>query len=163
MTPALPSLEVDLPAQLLRLRLGRATLRVYRVSTARNGPGERINSQCTPRGQHYIGAKIGEGAPAGTVFVGRRPTGERHTPEYAASQPTDRDWILTRILWLAGAEPGFNQGGDCDTWSRYIYLHGTPDEVPLGIPGSRGCVRMRNADIVELFSRVEIGTPVLIR
>lgn len=162
MSIALPSIEVSLSRQSLRLLFGAVTLREYPVSTARNGPGERINSECTPRGRHYIGARIGAGAPPNTVFKARQPTGEIHSAAYAATQPPERDWILTRILWLAGAEPGFNQGGDCDTWSRYIYLHGTPDDVELGIPGSRGCVRMRNADIIELFTCVQVGTPVLI-
>ncbi len=162
MNIALPRIEVSLARQTVRLCFGEIVLREYAVSTARNGPGERINSECTPRGRHYIGAKIGAGMPANTVFTARKPTGEVHSPEYAATQPSGRDWILTRILWLAGAEPGFNQGGECDTWARYIYLHGTPDDVVLGSPGSRGCVRMRNADIIELFTRVEVGTPVLI-
>jgi hypothetical protein len=159
---ALPSIEVSLACQTLRLCFGSVVLREYAVSTARNGPGERQNSECTPRGRHYIGAKIGAGAPTNTVFTARRPTGEIHSPAYAATQAAGRDWILTRILWLAGAEPGFNLGGECDTWSRYIYLHGTPDDVVLGTPGSRGCIRMRNTDIIELFTCVEVGTPVLI-
>lgn len=131
----------------------------YPVSTALNGAGERNGSYCTPRGRHVIRAKIGAGQPQGTVFVRRRPTGEIHTPEFAAANPR-RDWILTRILWLSGCEPGFNRGGDVDTMRRYIYIHGTPDSTELGRPGSIGCVRMRNADLVELFDAVPAGTPV---
>ena len=133
----------------------------YRVSTAANGPGEGRGSYCTPRGRHVVRAKIGAGAPAGTVFVGRRATGEIYTPELGARFP-GRDWILTRILWLSGTEPGFNRLGAVDTMRRYIYIHGSPDGVPMGVPGSHGCVRMRNQDIIELFDRVPAGTLVTI-
>lgn len=131
------------------------------VSTAANGPGERMDSGCTPRGWHVIRACIGAGAPPGTVFVGRRPTGERFSQELRERYP-ERDWILTRILWLSGLEPGRNRLGDVDTMRRYIYIHGAPDDVPMGVPGSHGCVRMRNADVIALFDRVRAGTRVLI-
>jgi len=131
----------------------------YAVSTAANGPGELSGSYCTPRGQHIIRAKIGAGQPENTVFVRRRPTGEIYTPELGAEFPT-RDWILTRILWLSGCEPGFNRLGEVDTMRRYIYIHGSPDGVEMGVPGSHGCVRMRNSDMIDLFDRVEAGTPV---
>ena len=155
------SLAVDLARQRLLVRVGPRVLAEYSVSTARNGPGERMHSECTPRGRHAIAEKIGAGAPAGAVFVGRVPTGEIYTPALAAAQP-ERDWILTRILWLEGLEPGVNRGGEVDSKARYIYIHGTPDETDLSRPGSRGCVRMRNADLIALFERVEIGTPVSI-
>ena len=116
-------------------------------------------SYCTPLGAHIIRAKIGAGLPENTVFVGRRPTGELYTPELSAQFPK-RDWILTRILWLSGCEVGFNRLGDVDTMRRYIYIHGSPDSVHMGQPGSIGCIRMRNADIVELFDLVPAGTPV---
>lgn len=151
---------VDVAAQALELYgLDGACIRRYRVSTARNGVGERRGSECTPRGRHVIRAKIGAGAPENTVFVARRPTGEICSPELAAQQP-QRDWILTRILWLSGCEPGFNRLGEVDTMRRYVYVHGVPDDVPMGVPGSRGCIRMRNAEIVELFDLVQAGTPV---
>jgi lipoprotein-anchoring transpeptidase ErfK/SrfK len=137
-------------------------VREYMVSTARNGPGEQSGSHCTPRGKHIIRAKIGAGAPADTVFVGRRPTGEIYTPALGARFP-NRDWILTRILWLSGCEPGFNRLGAVDTMRRFIYIHGSPDAFEMGKPGSIGCIRMRNADIVELFDRVAAGTPVEIQ
>lgn len=133
----------------------------YTVSTAANGVGCEKNSGCTPLGNHIIRAKIGENAKPNTVFVGRRPTGEICTPELMAQFP-NRDWILTRILWLSGLEIGFNRLGNVDTMQRYIYIHGSPDTTEMGKIGSHGCVRMRNSDIVELFDLVPAGTAVLI-
>ncbi len=156
-------IEISIPAQTLALLGddGRELAR-YEVSTAKKGAGEVRDSLCTPRGRHIVRAKIGAGQPLNTVFVRRRPTGELWTPALAHRYP-GRDWILTRILWLSGCEPGFNRLGNVDTMRRYIYIHGSPDTVPMGIPGSIGCIRMRNADIVELFDRVRAGTPVEIR
>lgn len=134
-------------------------LRRYAVSSSENGVGEMFGSCCTPRGKHIIRAKIGAGQPENTVFVGRRPTGEIYTPQLGAHF-LDRDWILTRILWLSGCEVGFNRLGKSDTMRRYIYIHGTPDSVPLGKPGSHGCIRMRNTDLIELFDWVSAGTAV---
>lgn len=152
-------IQISIGEQRLRLvEDGRVTLDVA-VSTARNGAGERINSECTPRGAHVIRAKIGGGCPANTVFVGRRPTGEIYSPELGARYP-GRDWILTRILWLSGLEPGWNRLGEVDSMRRYIYIHGSPDQVAMGAPGSRGCIRMRNSEIIELFERVPAGTRV---
>lgn len=158
---SVPSIEIELASQRLWLRDGEHS-RCYRVSTARNGPGERLDSECTPRGRHAIAEKIGAGAVPGTVFVGRRPTGEVYSEALGREAP-GRDWILTRILWLEGLEPGVNLGGAVDTRMRYIYIHGAPDSAEMGVPGSRGCVRMLSRDIVELFERVEVGTEVLIR
>ena len=157
-----PRLEIDLLRQRLRYYEGQTFVREYWVSTARNGPGEVRDSECTPRGRHAIAAKIGVGAALNSVFVARRATGEIWSREFAATQAPTRDWILTRILWLTGLEPGINQGGEVDSHARYIYLHGTPDTTPLGVPGSRGCVRMRNRDIIELFDRVEVGDEVFL-
>lgn len=131
----------------------------YPVSTAKAGVGETSGSYQTPRGLHIIRAKIGAGQPENTVFVRRRPTGEIWTPELAEQFP-GRDWILTRILWLSGCQPGFNRLGCVDTMRRYVYIHGSPDAAEMGVPGSHGCVRMRNADIVELFERVPCYTAV---
>ena len=151
---------------MILIDIGRQQLtfegRTWPVSTAKNGPGEKNGSFCTPRGKHIVRAKIGAGQPPGTVFVRRRPTGEVWTPELHAKYP-GRDWMLTRILWLSGREPGFNRLGDVDTMRRYIYIHGSPDTAEMGKPGSIGCVRMRNRDIVELFDRVAPYTPVEIR
>ncbi|MCX8085943.1 MAG: L,D-transpeptidase [Rhodocyclaceae bacterium] len=153
-------IEISLPAQTLALfDAGGALMKRYSVSTAAKGAGEVRGSYCTPRGRHIVRAKIGAGMPANTVFVRRRPTGEIWTPELAAQFP-GRDWILTRILWLSGCEVGKNRLGEVDTMRRYIYIHGSPDTVPMGVPGSIGCVRMRNADIIELFELVPVYTPV---
>lgn len=133
----------------------------YSISSAANGVGNEKNSCKTPLGKHIIRAKIGAGAEANTVFRGRRPTGEICTPELMEAFP-DRDWILTRIMWLSGKEVGFNRLGNVDTMQRYVYIHGTPDSTEMGKTGSHGCIRMRNADVIELFNLVESGTPVLI-
>ncbi len=134
-------------------------LRSYQVSTALYGVGEQRGSNCTPRGKHVIRAKVGGICPENTVFIARRPTGEIYSAELAVRYP-QRDWILTRILWLSGCEPGFNRLGDVDSMRRYIYIHGCPDSEPMGVPKSHGCVRMRNADILELFDLVPVYTQV---
>ena len=154
--------EIDAGKQELRLLNGKRVLKRYSVSTAKRGLGETNGSFCTPRGRHIVRAKIGAGQPLGAVFVRRRPTGEVWTPELHAKYP-GRDWILTRILWLSGCEPGRNRLGEVDTMRRYIYIHGTHEFADLGKPGSIGCVRMANRDIVELFATALPGTPVDIR
>ena len=133
----------------------------YAVSTAANGVGCEKNSGCTPLGNHIIRAKIGAGALPNSVFVGRRFAGEICTPELMAQFP-ERDWILTRILWLSGKEPGKNRLGNVDTMQRYIYIHGTPDSTEMSKIGSHGCIRMRNDDVIALFDTVPVGTPVVI-
>ena len=155
-------IEIDIASQELALYDGSKLLKTYRVSTAKKGVGEKNGSLCTPRGRHIVRAKIGAGQPQGTVFVRRRPTGEVWSPELHAQHP-GRDWILTRILWLSGREPGRNRLGDVDTMRRYIYIHGSPDTAEMGKPGSIGCVRMRNRDVIELFDLVPPYTPVEIR
>ncbi len=153
-------ITIRLHSQTLELRSVDGNLLIeYIVSSAKNGVGEMKDSYCTPRGKHIIRAKIGRGAPPGAVFVGRRPTREMFTPEMRTTGP-HRDWILTRILWLSGCELGFNRLGEVDTMCRYIYIHGTPDDVNMGQPGSRGCIRMKNRDVIELFDRVDVGTLV---
>ena len=140
---------------------GEQQLEVWPVSTSLYGVGSAENSGKTPLGEHYIRAKIGAGCELNSVFVGRRFTGEIYTPALAARYP-DRDWILTRILWLCGKEIGHNRLGQVDSMRRYIYIHGTPDTEPMGIPKSHGCVRMRNNDIIALYDQVAVGTPVSI-
>ena len=152
-------LRLNLEQQLLELRRGDALWCGYRVSTARKGAGERLGSECTPRGRHQVVEKFGAGCAPGTVFVARRASGELYHPALAARYP-QRDWILSRILRLAGCEPGRNQGGDVDTYNRFIYIHGAPDGVPMGVPGSHGCIRMTNTEVMELFERVPEGAPL---
>ena len=152
-------IEVNISKQTLSLFEGVDILKQYTISTAKNGPGEQMDSECTPRGKHLIHEKIGANCEANTVFVGRVPTGELYHTELREQFP-DRDWILTRILWLSGCEAGKNKGGKVDSYDRYIYIHGGPDDVAMGVPGSRGCVRLRNDDMIELFDLVEIETGV---
>lgn len=140
-------ITIDLKHQTLSLN---KLNKFYVISTGKNGIGETENSGKTPRGWHLVAEKFGADLPLNTVFIGRKPTGEIYSPELAAQHP-ERDWILSRILWLSGLEAGFNQGEGCDTYKRYIYIHGTPDSEPMGIPQSHGCIRMRNHDIAELF------------
>jgi L,D-transpeptidase YbiS len=160
-SPQTLRLIINIGEQRLRLSGGDEILMDVLVSTGSNGPGERMGSECTPRGRHIVRAKIGDGAAPGSIFVGRRPTGERYHPRLRARYP-DRDWILTRILWLSGLEPGRNRLGEVDTMRRFIYIHGCPDDVVLGTPGSHGCIRMSNADVIDLYDRVPTGTPVLL-
>lgn len=154
-------LHVSVSEQRLYLREGGRILATYPVSTSARGLGELRGSLKTPRGWHYIRAKIGAGLPENAVLVGRRWTGELWSPSLQEAFP-DRDWILGRILWLCGLEPGFNRGGEVDTFRRYIYLHGSPPFLIDGRPRSHGCLRMRPQDIVQLFEQVEVGTRVLI-
>ncbi|MCC5884025.1 MAG: L,D-transpeptidase [Halomonas sp.] len=152
-------LEIDIGRQCLVHYLGDQPRNEWPVSTALAGAGQREGSGSTPLGWHYIRAAIGDGLPPGSVFRGRRPTGEIYSPELAAANP-ERDWILTRILWLCGLERGFNRGGDVDSQRRYIYLHGTPPDQPMGEPRSHGCIRMRDHDLLEVFGVAMPGTPV---
>ena len=154
---------ISIAQQTLTVYRRQKVIAEYPISTAKNGIGSQQDSGCTPLGQHIIAEKIGGNAPSHMVFIGRIATGEIYNAELGALNPK-RDWILSRILWLSGVEEGFNKGsnsqGGCDTYHRYIYIHGTPDSEPMSVPLSHGCVRMRNQDIIELFEQVEEGTPV---
>jgi len=154
-------LDISMNTQQLSIVENSRVLKTYHVSTAKNGAGEQRGSECTPRGWHKIRAKIGADQPLQAVFVGRRATGEMYSAELAGQQP-HRDWILTRILWLGGMEPGKNRYGNVDTAWRFIYIHGCPDELMTGSPGSHGCIRMNNADVMDLFNRVAAGVSVYI-
>jgi len=160
-TQQLPAsrLEISLPDQRLDLIKQGECIRSWSVSTALNGAGEKFGSEKTPRGWHHIRAMIGADCEPGTVFVARRMTGEVWTPELGLQHP-HRDWILTRILWLSGTERGLNRLGDVDTMRRFIYIHGCPDNEPVGVPASHGCIRMHSADIIELFDAVTPGYAV---
>lgn len=154
-------IEISLASQTLRLLSKEGVLKEYPVSTAKNGAGELMDSECTPRGKHMVAEKIGADCEANTVFVGREASGELYEPSLRDKFP-QRDWILTRIIRLRGAEPGINHGGNVDSYDRYIYFHGAPDDVDITTPGSHGCIRLRNRDIIELFDIVEEGTTVTI-
>ncbi len=154
-------LKVSIASQKLFVLSANEIVKVYRISTSKKGVGEQANSEMTPRGWHSIRAKIGKDCQLNTVFVERRPTGEIFSSALRAEHP-DRDWILTRILWLSGLEKGKNRLKGVDTMRRYIYIHGSPDDSQMGVPGSRGCIRMRNTDIVELFDIVSPATRILI-
>jgi len=159
----MPRIKINISTQQIDLIDDNGSIvKRYSISTSENGAGEQSGSYCTPRGSHIVRAKIGAGRPLNTVFVERRPTGEVYSPELARSFPK-RDWILTRILWLSGCEPGYNRLGKVDTMRRAIYIHGSPDSAEMGKPGSRGCIRMRNEDLVELFDLVPVRIPVEIR
>jgi hypothetical protein len=134
----------------------------YQVSTGKNGVGEQINSECTPRGWHKVYSIIGLNHEVNSVFIAREWTGEIYSEELEKNNP-GRDWILTRILQLEGLEPGRNKGGNVDSLKRYIYIHGTPDSIKLGIPGSRGCIRMRNNELINLSQWVTTDTLVYIQ
>lgn len=153
--------HVSISAQRLSLIENGISVKTYRVSTAKNGPGEIKGSGCTPRGWHVIRAKIGGDAPCNAVFIGRRPTGELYDEALAEKFP-ERDWILTRILWLGGLEPDVNRYGEVDTASRYIYIHGSPDPGVSGQPQSHGCIRMTSQDVMDFFCKVDVGIRVLI-
>lgn len=155
-------IKITLDNQQLQLLKSEEILFQTTIASARKGIGEQMGSEKTPRGWHKIRAKIGNGCPENTVFIARRPTGEIYSSELKRTQP-ERDWILTRIMWLCGLEPGFNRFGQFDTMRRYIYIHGCPDEDPMGIPSSHGCIKMRNTDVIKLFELVQVGIPVLIK
>ncbi len=154
-------LDINIATQLMSVYLDGNRMQSYPISTAKKGAGELKGSECTPTGWHKIRAKIGTDQPINSVFVGRRPTTEIYSPELRKQFP-QRDWILTRILWLGGLEPGKNRYGKVDTTWRYIYIHGCPDELMIARPGSHGCIRMNNADMLALFNRVEVGLKVFI-
>jgi lipoprotein-anchoring transpeptidase ErfK/SrfK len=155
-------IEINIGSQMLTVFNEEQQLMTFAVATARKGVGEQNGSEQTPRGWHVIRAKIGAEQPVNTVFVARRPTGEIYSPALATQAP-ERDWILTRILWLSGLEPGRNRLGTVDTMRRYIYIHGCPDEEPMGIPSSHGCIKMHNQDVIRLYDTVPVGTRVLIQ
>ena len=129
--------------------------RRLRISTSRFGIGQVANSDRTPLGLHRIAVKAGGGYPVGTVFKGRRPVG-------FTWQGLPDAGIVHRILWLEGLEPGWNRGGEVDTFRRYIYIHGFGDELTLGRPQSRGCLHVSAADLMPLYDRLPVGTLVWI-
>jgi lipoprotein-anchoring transpeptidase ErfK/SrfK len=154
-------LDICIASQQLTVYKDGNRVQCYPVSTSKKGSGELMGSECTPTGWHRIRAKIGAGQPLNAVFIGRRTTGEIYSADLGKQYP-QRDWILTRILWLGGLEPGKNRYGNVDTSWRYIYIHGSPDELMTSSPDSHGCIRMKNSDVLDLFNRVEAGFKVYI-
>lgn len=154
-------LDISIAEQQLSVVINDNIDRTYPVSTAKNGTGEEMGSECTPTGWHKIRVKIGDSYPLNSVFVGRRPMGEIYSPQLRLEYP-EKDWVLTRILWLGGIESGKNRFGQVDSTWRYIYIHGCPDELMDGKPRSHGCIRMKNKDILDLFNSVDVGLKVLI-
>lgn len=154
-------LDICIASQQLTVYADGHPVQCYLVSTAKKGVGELMGSECTPTGWHKIRAKIGADQPLNSVFVGRRATGEIYSTELGRQNP-QRDWILTRILWLGGLEPGKNRYGKVDSTWRYIYIHGCPDQLMNGSPESHGCIRMKNTDVLDLFNRIEVGVKVFI-
>ena len=150
-----------LDRQQLHLIHGRVPVCSYPVSTSRYGAGCEQDSRRTPTGMHHIAEKIGQGCERGEILKARVATGEI-AEIIAAEEPGDEDLITSRILWLQGMEPGINQGEGVDSYQRYIYIHGSNEEGLIGQPASVGCIRMKNDDVIDLFDRVEVGTPVLI-
>jgi len=153
--------KINISKQQLTLFDDNKPIKTYSISTAKNGAGGQKKSGKTPLGKHIVRAKIGEGEPINTVFVGRRKTGEIYSEQLATQHP-NRDWILTRIIWLSGTEKGKNRLGDVDTMQRYIYIHGTPDSEPMGKPLSHGCIRMRGDDVIALFNALKIFSSIYI-
>ncbi|MDR1435392.1 MAG: L,D-transpeptidase [Puniceicoccales bacterium] len=133
--------------------------RIYAISTARKGINQIRDSYGTPLGLHTIADKIGGGAPLGTVFIGRQNKGKIFT-EYGDWET--KGYITSRILRLKGLQEGYNLGGNCDTYSRYIYIHGITDEKKIGTPRTQGCIGMSNKDVIELFQKIEPDSLILI-
>ena len=150
---------VDIPTQALLLYNNEQLVQRYLISTAKKGVGKQKGSEQTPRGRHIIRAKIAGDYVKDAVFVSRRLTGEIYSEALSRQYP-ERDWVLTGIFWLSGLEAGRNRLGNVDTMQRYIYIHGTPDSEPMGIPASHGCIRMRGKDMLELLHLVPVGTQV---
>ena len=155
-----PIIHIDSKQQTLHLvDIEEDRTRNYRVSTAASGLGNQAGSHKTPFGIHRIKEKIGGGQQKGMIFKSREPTGRIFDP----LDIREEDEITSRILWLDGMEPGINQGGSNDTYSRYIYIHGTSDETRIGQPVSIGCIRMTNDDVIDLFDEVQVNDLVIIR
>ena len=153
------ALFVDVNEQRMYVMLNEDIIQDFNISSSKYGEGEVPNSMKTPLGLHFVGKKVGDGAPMNTIFKARGNTGKRAVPN--DERYLDKDLITTRIMWLEGGEER-NSLGSKSSMRRYIYIHGTPDEALLGEPASHGCIRMRNIDVYALYEFVEEGTPVVI-
>lgn len=154
-----PSLLISPSTQTLSFYKGDSLVKTYVISTAKNGLGCEAGSGKTPTGRHRVKEKFGEGKPLGAIFKARGFTGEI-AEIYTDDTDIQEDPVTTRILWLEGLEEGKNKGPGVDSYYRYIYIHGTPEEGLLGQPASKGCIRMSNKDVIELFEMIPVGTPV---
>lgn len=152
---------VHVPSQQLYLFRGGALERSYPVSTSRFGVGNEDGSLKTPLGVHRVVQKIGDGVPSGTIFRGRVPTSEM-ARIFKSKIRIPNDFVTTRILQLEGLEPGINRGRGIDSYARHVYIHGTHEEGMIGQPASIGCIRMTNADVIELFDLIERDALVVI-
>ncbi len=152
-------IRIVVSQQKLYHRRSTGVVRTYPVSTAENGVGNYEGSFQTPLGKHRVRFKIGGSEPEFTYFVAREAAGLFSE----AVKHQRSDWILSRILWLEGMQPGVNKRGRVDTFSRYIYIHGTNEEHLIGQPVSHGCIRMKSGDIMDLFEHVTCGESVLIK
>jgi len=152
---------VSVKYQRLYLIVNDSTIRKYSISTAKKGIGCKAKSNKTPSGLHTIKRKIGENVPFGGILESRRYTGKT-AKVLTGKKNADKDYVTTRIMWLQGEEPGLNKGRNMDSYNRYIYIHGTPEEGFIGEPASHGCIRMKNKDVIELYDLVDEGTPILI-
>lgn len=135
--------------------------KIFLISTAKKGLGQEIHSEKTPEGLHQIKQKIGSNLPKDAILREREYSGEIATI-YTDETDVEDDFVTSRIMWLEGLESGINRGGNVDSYNRYIYIHGTPEEGLIGKPASHGCVRMKNSEVIELFDLVQVNTPVLI-
>ena len=152
-------ININISKQTLIFFQDNKAVLTFLISSAIKGTGQQIGSEKTPLGKHIVRAKIGTNLPVNAVLKGRRYTGEIYNADLAKQFP-DRDWILSRILWLSGSEVGRNRLGAVDSMRRYIYIHGTPDTEPMGIAESHGCIRMRNKDVIQLYDQVHPGCSV---
>lgn len=154
-------LQVSVAKQQMTLyELGRP-VQTFRISTSMVGTGSRMGSIRTPLGRHRICRMVGDGLVAGAVLRGAKPTGEV-AQIFIDTTNVEDDLVTTRILWLEGLEPGRNRGGLVDSYHRYIYIHGTPEEGLIGQPASHGCLRMYNRDVIALYNRIRLGSLVII-
>jgi len=148
--------------QLYFLSTRNTSNKSYIISSALNGTGNQNGSGQTPLGAHFIREKFGDNARLGSTFKGRKETGRIATILLEANEQSTEDNITTRIMWLSGLEESYNQGSNVDSYSRYIYIHGTDEEGRLGTPASHGCIRMSNNDVVELYANISLNTLVYI-
>lgn len=152
---------VSVKHQHLYLIQNDSTIRKYPISTSKNGIGSKQDSYKTPPGLHTVKRKIGTDVPYGGIMISRVYEG-KIAKILTEKENAKKDYVTSRIMWLQGEEPGVNRGRNMDSYNRYIYIHGTPEEGYIGEPASHGCIRMKNKDVIELFDFVKEGTPILI-